>query len=215
MIMKAMRMVLRTTLVVAVVSLASLSSMSGASELTREEAKKALDKAVANVLIGKITLTAEQMQRLKTVQDADAINKVFVLMNPPPQGRSALEQLAGSLTPSNASYSDGGQRCLPDASDVRISTGQFVQCVQPVHSDITWQRPGVVLTLRTPVKQVIVEITGIAVTSPTERIVEEIYKLDFSTFPKEIEDALKTPLWRGKDLFRLYDDGWRFVQGLQ
>lgn len=210
--MKTMRTILKTTLVIALVSVPCLLSMCGASELTRAEAKQALDKVLANISLGKISVSIEQMQRLKSVHDADAINKVFVFLSPPPQGRSALEQLAASLTPSNASYSDGGQRCLPDASDARIMTGQFVQCTLPVSPDITWQRPGVVLALRTPVKQVIVEITGIADMSATEKIVEDTYKLDLSAFPKEIQDALKTPIFPGKALFRLYDDGWRFVQ---
>lgn len=211
---------MKKTLVVAVVSVIGLLATCGhASDLSRPEAKKILDKTLAaQPPVDGFSVSIEQMQRLKTV-DAAILNKVFTFLTPPPQGRSALEQLAGSLTNSGAaSITDGGQRCLPDGSDMRIMTGQFVQCLNILNpADITWQRPGILLRLKTGVKRVIVEITGIAdATAPNEKIVEDSWKFDLSSLPKEIEDAIRPATnTTGKALVRLYDDGWRFVNFLE
>jgi len=67
---------------------------------------------------------------------------------------------------------------------------------------------------RPSVKWVVIEVTGIADgQAPSEKIVEDTWHYDFSFFslPKDVEAALE-PLRTGKALFRLYDNGWRFVQ---
>jgi hypothetical protein len=58
----------------------------------------------------------------------------------------------------------------------------------------------------------VIEITGITDgQSPNEKIVEDTWEFDYSSFPKEIGDVLKVPIRHGKAVIRLYDDGWRFV----
>jgi hypothetical protein len=92
-------------------------------------------------------------------------------------------------------------------------TGQFAQCLNILNAaDITWDHPGVLLTLKTGIKAIIVEVTGIADASANEKTVEETWKFDLSPLPKEIGDAIKPATNPGKALLRLYDDGWRFVQ---
>ncbi len=176
----------------AVAGLACLLSLScHSSELTRAQARNLLNKAGAGVSTTQITFSAEQLQKLaalKDAKDADTTLAKLFAMN--------------KLKP-----------CLPDGSDVRIMTGQFVQCPNP-GPEITWQHPGVVAFLRTPVKWVVNEVTGIADgQTPSEKIVEDTWHYDFSSFslPKGVEAALE-PLRTGKALFRLYDDGWRFAQ---
>jgi len=93
--------------------------------------------------------------------------------------------------------------------------GEFVLCQNPISpEEITWEHPGVLIKLKTPVKWYLIEVTGIAGTagSQNDRIVEDTWQFDLSSFPKEIQDALKTPPLKGKALLRLYDDGWRFMQ---
>jgi len=185
-----MRTVMKTR-VLAIVGAASLLMACHTSELTRGKAKNLLNKVGAGVSTNQITFSPEQLQKLsqlKDAKDADAaLTKLFIMNTMKP--------------------------CLPDASDVRIVTGQFVQCQNP-GPEITWQHPGVMASLKTPVKWVVIEVTGIADgQAPSEKIVEDTWHYDFSSFslPKDVEAGLE-PLRTGKALFRLYDDGWRFVQ---
>jgi hypothetical protein len=158
-----------------------------ASELTRAEAKNLLDKATAGLPISQITASLDQFQKLSAIKDAKAIfSTVFVL--------------------------EKSRACLPDASDARLATGEFVVCPNP-GPEITWQRPGLMLSLKAPTKVVVIGITGIADgQSQSERLVEYTWQFDLSSFPKEIEDILKLPTRTGKALFRRYDDGWRVVE---
>jgi hypothetical protein len=160
-----------------------------AADLTRAQAKAALDKLGAATPITQITLSIEHLAKVGQAKDAKTlISRVFV------EGKSV--------------------GCLPDPSDVRIATGQFVQCT-PIDAGVTWQNPGVIVPLKQPIKWAIVEITGIASgQNPTDKVAEYTWQYDFSSFslPKEFDEILTIPLRSGKALFRLYDDGWRFVE---
>lgn len=165
------------------------SCHAAAADLTRAQAKTILDKVGAGTSNAQISLSVDHLVKLGEAKDAKTLLlKVFV------DGKSVA--------------------CLPDSSDVRIATGQFVQCTT-LDPGITWQNPGAMVPLRQPIKWAIVEITGIASgQNPNEKIAEYTWQFDFSSFslPKEFEDALRTPLRAGKALFRLYDDGWRFAE---
>jgi hypothetical protein len=206
---------LRLTFYISLVCMFSINC--GASDLSRPEAKRIIDKVVAGINVTEISVSTEQMQRLKNIHDAPTVlSKVFVLQSAPPQSTNALMGLAQSLSgPSAASFRDGGRMCLPDSSDQRIMMGQFVLCVNMLTPDITWQNPGIKLTLKTPLKLTLLEITGIAENSPTEKVVEDTWQYDFSSWPTEMKDAIKPAIYNGKAQFHLYDDGWRFEKFLQ
>lgn len=196
--------------VVAVASVACLVSIScHGSELTRAQAKKAFEKiAEEDQPTDKITLSAEQMQRLKSIPNANTVlSKVFNLVSAPPQEPWTF----ANPTNKAASFVDGGQWCLPDPSDARLMSGQFVQCQDYAGLDISWQRPGIRMLLRKPIRWVVLEVTGVTEGSTSsEKIVDVTWQFDLSSFPREIQDAIKQPLLQGKALFKLYDDGWRF-----
>jgi len=205
---------MKGTLVVAVVSAVCLLATCGhASDLSRPEAKRILDKVVAaQPPVNGFSLSTEQMQRLRTV-DAAILNKAFVFLSPPENQGPYM-----ALVPNSGarSIADGGQRCLPDGGDMRLMSGQFVQCLNILNpAEITWQRPGILLRLKAGVsaRLAIIEITGIADGSaPNEKLVEDTWKYDLSQLSKEIDDAVKPATNAGTALFRLYDDGWRFVR---
>jgi hypothetical protein len=133
--------------------------------------------------------------------------RVFNLVYAPPQTTYSFAD------PTNhpAQFVDGGRWCLPDPSDMRIMTGNFIQCVNYVGTDIDWQHPGVVMILKQPVGWAVKEVTGITEGSiPSEKIVDITWQFDLSSFPPELKDAINQPALTGKILFKLYDDGWRF-----
>lgn len=94
---------------------------------------------------------------------------------------------------------------------MRMMTGNFVQCQNYVALDISWQSPGVIMFLKTPIKWTVKEVTGITEGStPSEKVVDVTWQFDLSSFPQNFQDAIQQPLLKGKVLFKLYDDGWRF-----
>jgi hypothetical protein len=178
------------TMFVAVASVACLllAASCYAADLSRPEAKKVLDKIGATSSATQVSFSSQQMQRIGTLND-DVKRKYFNV--------------------------DTAKRCLPDSSDVRIMTGQFVQCLDLVNpSEITWQNPGVLATVRIPIQWTIIEITGIAEgqNPNVEKTVEYTWQFDFSSYSRDVQNAIKPALNPGKALFRLYDDGWRFVE---
>ena len=184
-----MQTVMKMTYTVTTVIVFGLLMSCHASELTRAEARKIVEKVGAEQSFPEISLSSEQSQKLFQIKDADTVlSKIFV--------------------------KEKTKMCLPDSSDMRLMSGQFVLCSKPVNPDITWQNPGIRCSLKTPIKSVIVEVTGItdAQGGPSDKIVEYTWQFDSSSFPKEVADTLKRSLRTGKALLRRYDDGWRFVE---
>jgi len=135
------------------------------------------------------------------------LSKVFNLVYAPPQSTYSFAD------PTNhpALFVDGGRWCLPDPNDMRMMTGNFVQCQNYVALDISWQNPGVIMFLKTPIKWTVKEVTGITEgATPSEKAVDVTWQFDLSSFPQNFQDAIQQPLLKGKVLFKLYDDGWRF-----
>jgi len=155
--------------------------------LTRDGAKEILDRNAAQSKLTQLVLTKEQM--------AGLMNKHLVTH------QGASNELK-SVAP-----------CVPDASDVRIATGRFVFCgVVPVPPVVTWQNPGLLLTLSKPFTWRVVEVTGITDgQNATDKHVEYTWDYVFSDFTQDFQDAMKETPRAGKSLLRLYDDGWRFV----
>jgi hypothetical protein len=159
-------------------------------ELTRSGAKEILDKVGAQSSITQVTISFKQ------VVQAVHLDK------------NSAQKLTNLLT------FKGGKACLPDPSDMRIATGQFVLCPGYIPPDVTWQRPGGIATLNKPITWSISEITGISDDSgsPNAKIVEYTWKYELPEYPKSVAEILNpTPPAKGKSLLRLYDDGWRFV----
>jgi hypothetical protein len=103
--------------------------------------------------------------------------------------------------------------CVPDPNDVRIATGQFVACYPPIPSEVSEDQPGVLVTLTKTITCTVVEITGIAEgASASEKHVEFNWEYNFSSLSKEAQAAFRQGSHPGKALFRLYDDGWRYVK---
>lgn len=189
----------KATFVLAVAVIFSLACLLSAgchsSELSRGKAKDILDKVGSERSYSQITMSMDQLQRLNNIADrklvSTTLTKHFVVSSRVPW-----------------------KLCVPDKSDVRVITGQFLECPSPANPEVTWQHPGMVVPLRTPIKQIVIEVTGIADGStPSEKTVEYTWRFDFSSMflPKAIEDALTFPLRTGKAAFRRYDDGWRFM----
>jgi hypothetical protein len=179
---------MKHTVLSAVSSVLLLTSCgwSQSKELTRSKAKEIIDKVASQPTITQIILTADQALRMQKL------------------GEKA-----------NDSFAAGSWKvCLPDPSDVRIATGDFVLCQGAVPSEVTWQRPGVLVQLKKPTTWTLLEVTGIsdAPNAQNEKIVEYTWQYDISSFAKETKDALQFSPRPGKALLRLYDDGWRFVE---
>ena len=188
-LLKERTIAMKTKVTFAIVSVSCVLVCCHAAELTRAEAKKIIEKVRAEQSFPEISLSNEQSMKLFQLPNAGPLlDKVFV--------------------------SEKSKPCLPDRSDMRLMSGQFVLCPKPVNPDITWQKPGGMFSLKTPIKSVIIEVTGItdAQSGPSDKIVEYTWQFDYSSFPKEVADALKLPPRTGKSLLRRYDDGWRFVE---
>ena len=184
---KDVRTTMKTTYAVATVGVYCLLMSCHAAELTRAGAKTIIEKNGVEPFT-EFSISSQQGQKLFQIPNSGPLlDKVFV--------------------------SEKSKPCLPDKSDMRLASRQFALCSQEsVTPDITWQNPGLLLSLKTPIKWVVIEITGIADTEkPSEKMVEYTWQFDFSSFPKEMADVLKLPVRAGKALFRRYDDGWRFV----
>jgi len=135
------------------------------------------------------------------------LSRVFKLVYAPPQTTYSFAD------PTNhpAQFVDGGRWCLPDPSDMRIMTGNFVHCENYVGTDIDWQHPGILMILKQPIRWTVTAVTGITEgATPSEKIVDVTWQFDLSSFPLEFRDAIQQPPLTGKTLFKLYDDGWRF-----
>jgi hypothetical protein len=103
--------------------------------------------------------------------------------------------------------------CIPNATDVRVALGQFALCQGFLPAGVSWQHPGLVVTLKKPIRRTLREITGITGgQNPNEKIVEYSWEYDLSNLTKETQDDLKEEIQSGSSVFRLYDDGWRFVE---
>ena len=151
-----------------------------------------------------------KLGKVVTVNDAHApagapanaaLSKVFKLVYAPPQGPYSFAD------PTNhpALFVDGGRWCLPDSSDMRIMTGNFVQCENYVGLDISWQRPGILMQLKNPIKWTVTEVTGITEGSTaSEKVVDVTWQFDLSSFPQNFQDAIQQPPLKGKILFKLY-----------
>ena len=124
----------------------------------------------------------------------------------------SLAQSGGYQKASSSFDMEAGKPCLPDSGDARLLTHQFVLCQGVVPPDVTWQQSGYLLPSKHPVKWILIEVTGITDSAQNEKIVEYTWKWDSSPFPSEIQDVLRYSPRPGKSLFRLYDDGWRFVE---
>jgi hypothetical protein len=200
---------MKVTPIFAVASLACLLSISchAASDLTRAQAKRAFDKiAAADDPTTVLTFSTSQMQRLEKLPK-DTLEQVFTLVYAPPQGPFSF----ADLTNHPAQFVYGGRWCLPDPGDMRLMSGNFIQCKEYVGIDIDWQHPGVLMVLKNPIKWTVVEVTGITEgETPSEKVVDVTWQYDLSSFPQVLQDAIKQPLLKGKILFKLYDDGWRF-----
>jgi hypothetical protein len=200
---------MKVTPIFAVASLACLLSISchAASDLTRAQAKRAFDKiAAADDPTTVLTFSTSQMQRLEKLPK-DTLEQVFTLVYAPPQGPFSFAD------PTNhpAQFVDGGRWCLPDPSDMRLMSGNFIQCKEYAGVDIDWQHPGVLMVLKNPIRWTVVGVTGITEgDTPSQKIVDVTWQYDLSSFPQELQDVIKQPLLKGRILFKLYDDGWRF-----
>jgi hypothetical protein len=156
--------------------------------LTRSEAKKIMDAVAAKSEVTQITLIP-----------GAAVS---------PEQEQRLKAQAATIV----SLVKGARPCLPDPSDVRIATGQFAFC-EGVSPGVTWQRPGLLVTLNKPTTWSLVEVTGIADgQNANEKVVEYTWEYNFSQFPGKIPEVFKQAPRPGKALLRLYDDGWRFVK---
>ncbi len=103
--------------------------------------------------------------------------------------------------------------CIPNATDVRVSLGQLALCQGFLPADVSWQHPGLLVILKKPIRRTLTEITGITGGDNTnEKIVEYSWQYDLSNLTQESQDELRQGPQVGKSLFRLYDDGWRFVE---
>jgi hypothetical protein len=184
------RTIMKTTFFVTLATILCLLLMScHGSDLTRAKAKRMLQQFGSKQSFTNIGLTAEEMGRLASMRDADAVLTKFFM--------SDL------------------RRCAPNAKTVLSWVGPLVEC-SPVSTDITSQNPGTLFTLKIPIHWIVVDVTGIAnaENGPNEKLVEITWKYDFSTLSKEVEDAIQPPINNGTALFRLYDDGWRVVKGI-
>src|ERR1700730_13364193 len=158
-----------------------LSGCSSAQQLTRSGAKDILNKLAAAQPVNVFTFNMDQakkmMQSIKQPSDADIFKTVFAMKNP-------------------------AKSCIPDASDVRVATGQLILCPMPVPAGITWQSAGSVTELKTPMHWSVVEVTGITGPSDnsTDRSVEFTWSYDLSSFPKALRDMFTIPPSPGKAL---------------
>lgn len=163
-------------------------------ELSRNSAKDILNKTAAGSPATEITIGTDQMKKLMAYFSADPKDQV--------KDADKFDR-------------DGSKPCLPDPSDMRIATGQAVQCSGYVPPDVTWQRPGFLLKLHKPLNWSVSEVTGISddPKAPGDKIVEYTWRYDLSVFSKSMADVL-TPATpnQSKALMRKYDDGWRFVE---
>jgi hypothetical protein len=62
-----------------------------------------------------------------------------------------------------------------------------------------------------PIKWVVMEVIGIADCGSNEKIVEITWKYDFSSLPKEVENAIRPLPSTVNMLFRLYGGVWRCI----
>ncbi|MGO8817572.1 MAG: hypothetical protein ACLQVG_23240 [Terriglobia bacterium] len=187
-----------------------LSTACQASDLTRAEAKRMIEKAGVDAAYTEVSLSPEQMERLKSIYNAiNILSTVFVMVSAPPQGPFALAKESNEA----ASYVDGGQRCVPDSNDMRLNSGQFVPCQTPLSLAITWQHPGILMKLKNPIKPIILEVTGFSDGSsgPNEQIVGYTWQYDLSALPQDVQDAIGPRVRSGRALFRLSAEGWKFV----
>jgi hypothetical protein len=164
------------------------------SELTRAEAKRIIQKAMDENPIKEITVNGRRLLDFAKQPSARHINDATA----------------------NVFAWKQGKGCLPDQSDVRIATGQFILCPSPINPEVTWQALGIVVPLRTPLRRIVIEVTGItAGNTQNERTVEDIWQFDFGFFSKDIQrflDDVSASPRHGKATLRLYDDGWRLVE---
>jgi len=181
----------RIVMCFSVVAILAMASSCRSQKLTRDSAQEILGKIGAQRQVGQLTVSIDQLTAL-THLEPQAIDKVNEILN-----------------------FNQGKPCVPDASDVRIAGGQFVLCQGYAPPEVTWQRPGVVLKLTKPIGWKVVEVTGISDDphASTDKIVEYTWRYDLTDFPNGVEDILNPkPSPTGKAAFRLYDDGWRFVE---
>jgi hypothetical protein len=188
---------MKTSLAVVVGAVCVLAVACHASDLTRAEAKRIVQKTMDEKPLTTITFGSGQhmmelAEEMKRVHFSEATDRVF-------------------------SWKDA-KPCLPDSSDMRLVTGQFVMCPKPIPDEVTWQTPGLLIPLKSPIKRIVLEVTGIANgDNQSERIVEHTWQCDFTSFPKEVQDILiKLSACPRKDkaMLRLYDDGWRITGGM-
>jgi hypothetical protein len=203
---------MKTPILVAAASAALLlSTVCQASDLTRAEAKRMIEKAGADAAYTQVSLSPEQMDGLKSIYNAaNILSTVFVMVSAPPQGPFPLARESNEA----ASYVDGGQRCVPDSNDMRLASAHFVPCQTPLSAEITWRHPGILMKLKNPIKPLILDVTGFAdgTSGPNEQIVGYTWKYDLSSLPQDVQDAIKPPVRSGRALFRLSDGGWKFVR---
>jgi hypothetical protein len=161
------------------------SGCSSGKTLTRDSAKEIMGKVATQESLTQLTITVERAKKLQSL--GPQINTLGVI---------------------------NGKPCLPDRGDMRIFTGQFVLCQGMIPPEITGMQHGVLLSLNKPFTWKIVEMTGIADApdAKNEKLVEYTWQYDFSAYAKELQDIFSIPPRPGRALFRLYDDGWRFVE---
>lgn len=160
----------------------------GPKKLSRGAAEDILNKVGIQQPIGQITVSFDQATKLANLH-------------------------RDSLVKENDPF-PGVKACLPDAQDVRIATGKFAFCQGWIPPEVTWQHPGVLLTLSKPIGWKVIAVTGMSDDSQAhdDKTVEYTWQYDLSEFPSAVAQIInRTPPPSGKSEIKLYDDGWRFV----
>ncbi|WP_348262865.1 hypothetical protein P8935_24120 [Telmatobacter sp. DSM 110680] len=181
----------RISVCLGVIAVLAMTSSCRSQKLTRDGAKDILDKVGISNQFHQIVLGPDEASKFLHI-DPSTAQKLATLMD-----------------------FNHFKSCLPDSSDIRLASGQYVLCIGYIPAGVDAQHPGVMLPLTKPVGWRIVEITGISADSnaSNDKVAEYTWKYDLSDYPHDAESIFNPmPPAQGKALLRLYDDGWRFVE---
>jgi hypothetical protein len=161
----------------------------GPQKLNRERATEILDKIANKPSMTELGMSSDQVRRLSHLNAPDSAT-VKQMMN-----------------------LNSGKFCGA-RDDMQVAVGVRPLCPNYIPPGITWRDPGRLVILAKPIKWKLIDITGISDVpdAQSEKLVDYTWQYDLSGFPKSFLDIYNPPLQRGHALFRLYDDGWRFVE---